>query len=301
MLKPVRVMVLAAVAFTLAVGAQAQEQKLAEVTVGQSKALDVINRYGSPDYIGPSLGAANEVNRITQTPTSMTPPGATGLIPGTLPIIGRSGYPGATGMPGPGYPGTGYPGAGGGQPMMAPVDRNVYLMYERGATRLIFGIETSAQGTAEGATGVVTTIMVVGDSYGTRTTKGITLGDGMEKVIAAHGYPDRQRFTAAGLTLTYEDQDVVFTLRNMRVRAITVSTLTPSRVGVSVQEPQPFMTPGVLGTSGGLSAYPGAPASTGMGPGEMGGPGLAPMQPNLPQIRVGPGYEVPTAPITPYM
>ena len=299
MLKLVRVMALTAVVVMLAVGAQAQEQKLAEITVGNSKALDVINRYGSPDYVGPSIGAANDVNRIVQTPTSLTPPGASGLIPGTLPTIGRGGYAPTMGMPGTGYPG--YPGAAGTQPSMVPVDRNVYLMYERGGAKLIFGIETGAEGGAEAAIGVVTAIMIVGDSYPTRTSKGVTLGDGMEKVMAAHGYPDRQRYTAAGLTLTYEDQDVVFTLRNMRVRAITVSSMSPSRVGVSVQEPQLVLPPGTL-TGGGPTGYPGAPTYTGFGPGETGGPGgMSPVQPSLPQIRVGPGYQVPTAPITPYM
>jgi len=90
-----------------------------------------------------------------------------------------------------------------------------YWLYKKpGGLKVVFGVEPS---------GAISTIAVQGPfNPEIFTNRGIGLGDSFSDLVNAYGYPDRTRPVAQGLQISYPDQDVVFTLANLRVIEIAI-------------------------------------------------------------------------------
>jgi hypothetical protein len=210
-----------------------------------STAEDVVSLYGNPTYVGPSQGFATQLDQ---------PPTTGPMAPSGMKVYGE---PPKSVL------------EGGTRPVR--IDRTVYLMYDRGAGKMIFGLDP--------ATGIVVNMMAVGSMMtSARTSKGRTLGDSMSGVTQAYGFPERQEFTGAGLVAYFPDDNVTFTFEGLRVTGITVG----KQVGVSTER-QVRRVPVVQPLYGPGTTYPGT------------GPGILPPPPG-----VRPGY-VPSGPQVPPM
>lgn len=229
----------------------------APITLQASTADEVVSFYGNPDFVGPSQGFATQLEQ--GTPGSAMTSRTTAKVYGEQP---RSVLRGAN------------------VPMPERIDRTVYFMYDRGGGHMLFGLDP--------ATGVVVTMMAVGDSLaGARSSKGIRLGDTMATVTRAYGFPERQEVTGAGLVAYYPEFNVTFTFSGLRVTGITIG----KQVGVSTR-PQVKRLPVIQAPSYAPGYGPGAtsPYSPGgtspLPPGAR--PSYVPSGPQLPPLVVPP-------------
>ena len=227
MTRRLAVLGLIAAAFALAPRAEAVEQQLGGVRLGQP-AVELLNQkpYGVPDFFGPN-GATT-----TYGIESPQPPGAPG---GPAPRVGAPavGAPmgglgggelwgGLSGSREPSGPPGLMPAAG---PMVAaPIatqqGAQLYWLYNLGGARVVLGIT---------ADGDVDSIVIAGRSYpGAVTARGVKLGDSYTSVIEKYGFPDSTQNAGANLMLSYAGAGLTLTLSDMRVTTIALARQAPA-------------------------------------------------------------------------
>jgi len=128
-----------------------------------------------------------------------------------------------------------------------------YWIYKKqGNVKVVLGVDPS---------GNVATITVQGpSSLSIYTNRGIGLGDTFSDLVNAYGYPERTLPTGQGLQIAYPEQDVTFTLENLRVVEIAIG-----------QPPAPPPTARRAATAARPAGA--TPRGPGMG-GRPGGPGM---------------------------
>ena len=242
--------VLALLSFTSA--ASAVEVQLAGVRLDSPVTDLLVNSgWGEPDGIGPLADLSLARSASASRPAG----GAAGARGGPRgrPMAGRGGAGRTAGSPVPGalnrLSGGGAPAtlgstptAQGGQPAAKGELRGTpgvqYWLYKRNGIRVILGIETS---------GNIATIVAQGPrSSSVRTRRGISLGDTFSAIFNAYGYPDKYSPVSGGiLQVAYPDEDITFTLSNLRVTEITIGEMPAVGAGLGAAR-----APGAAGATG---------------------------------------------------
>jgi len=251
---------LIAAAFALAPRAEAVEQQLGGVRLGQP-AVELLNQkpYGAPDFFGPN-GAM--ITYGIEAPPPSGQPGApaprVAAPAAAAPVFGLGGgmvWGGLSGSREPSEPPGLMPAA---RPMVAaPIATQagaaqIYWLYNLDGMRVVVGIT---------ADGNVDSIVIAGRSYpGAVTARGVTLGDSYTAVIGKYGFPESTQNAGANLVLSYASAGLTLTLSDMRVTTIALARPAPAAPAVPVAMPG-FGVPAP--PAAGAAAQPQAPGTPG--------------------------------------
>ncbi len=212
--------------------AGAVEVQLAGVRLGSPIVDLLVNpSWGEPEGIGPIVGGAGRV-------ASSDSGGAAGS--GTSRGGGTGGRPGGMRGARPRGGGGGAAsrragGAGGGagaaqQPKAGTSIGVQYWLYRRpSGVEVILAVERS---------GAIAMIDVQGPAdFTIYTSRGIGLGDTYSDLVNAYGYPDHIQTVGEGLVISYPEQNVTFTLGNLRVSRIRIGDRpAPSAQGATARQ-----------------------------------------------------------------
>jgi hypothetical protein len=208
---------LAVILLVGAVCCQAAEVQLAGVRLNDS-VMNLINRtgWGLPEGIGPLAQTGASATSNSARPAGST---ARGIgMADRLPPQLAAGINRQSGV-------TASPVRGTGVQAQAPADKKTNEL--RGTGGLQYWLYSKANGVkvilSVEPSGNIANITVQGPaSREIRTSRGIGLGSSYFDLINFYGYPENSQPIASGLRVVYSDQDVIFTLQNLRVTEITV-------------------------------------------------------------------------------
>jgi hypothetical protein len=273
-------------AFTVLPQAQAVEQGLAGIRLGQP-ALDLLDLkpYGPPQFLGP-VGAVTTWGikpPETATPVGGAPAGITpGYGPAPTPAAGGGARISLGSRPGPlgglqfgfgaGRRATPSPAA-----PAAPLARPPALQFGFGASRTsqtptlgaaqpravpsaalagegggpiywLYSFGSTQVAVGIDADGKVSSIVLSGPSYpAAKTEGGVRLGDSYTSVLDKYGFPDSTQNIGVGLVLQYASPGLTLTLQNMRVRVIALARPAPVGEAVPGRPGAPTAPPGGYG------------------------------------------------------
>jgi hypothetical protein len=208
------VLFVALVAFILSisVAAMALERQLAGVSLG-ARINVVLKKYGNPTKVligasnapvmgGPGAAPAVAMPGENQPMSNLSPFAGlgAGLGPGALPGLSSVGGPPGSLSPMPVSPG--------GQQPAGDEIRWTYDLPKNGPT-IEFIVDD----------GLVSQITVsAGKPWaGSKTSKGVAIGDSYKKALMTYGYPDKQEYVGRYLRVSYlQRSNVVFTVRDSK-------------------------------------------------------------------------------------